>query len=308
MKRNQYTSLKRNGLPRGLLDVSVAALPTPRSALTTASTNPLEMPTGQVDTIIQETAQSDQLQSQVKLCASCHGPLSNDPPNSNPNRSILSETAPIEPFCATCTILFFSPRSPSNPAERRSICADDGARLDSSHDFAVVPQPSPLHIDAQHPDDAEMSSPSSLESDGVFHRSQSTPQAAPPPRSPPCQRTPLKINTTSPAISAISSPSVALSSIALSPGNSRRHDDPVLSPDPLIDITRLRVRSKTHHCLYPGASFQGTQKSGRNSYDVNVTIVVRLDSPLAMNRALKCSHRTSTSIRHSSAGIFAFVV
>ncbi|KII88359.1 hypothetical protein PLICRDRAFT_110570 [Plicaturopsis crispa FD-325 SS-3] len=118
-----------------------------------------------------------------------------------------------------------------------------------------------------------MSSPSSLESDGVFHRSQSTPQAAPPPRSPPCQRTPLKINTTSPAISAISSPSVALSSIALSPGNSRRHDDPVLSPDPLIDITRLRVRSKTHHCLYPGASFQGTQKSGRNSYDVNVTIV-----------------------------------
>jgi hypothetical protein len=44
--------------------------------------------------------------------------------------------------------------------------------------------------------------------------------------------------------------------------------------DPLTDITRLRVRAQTHHCLYPGASFQGTQKSGRNSYDVNVTIVV----------------------------------
>lgn len=43
--------------------------------------------------------------------------------------------------------------------------------------------------------------------------------------------------------------------------------------DPLADITRLRVRTQTHHCLYPGASFQGTQKSGRNSYDVNVTIV-----------------------------------
>ncbi|KAJ7685326.1 vacuolar import and degradation protein-domain-containing protein [Mycena polygramma] len=43
--------------------------------------------------------------------------------------------------------------------------------------------------------------------------------------------------------------------------------------DPLTDITRLRVRAQTHHCLYPGASFQGTQKSGRNSYDVNVTIV-----------------------------------
>ncbi|EGN93319.1 hypothetical protein SERLA73DRAFT_64429 [Serpula lacrymans var. lacrymans S7.3] len=45
------------------------------------------------------------------------------------------------------------------------------------------------------------------------------------------------------------------------------------SPDPLVDITHIRVRSKGHHCLYPGASFQGTQKSGRNSYDVNVTIV-----------------------------------
>lgn len=48
------------------------------------------------------------------------------------------------------------------------------------------------------------------------------------------------------------------------------------SPDPLADITRLRIRSRGHHCLYPGAAFQGTQKSGRNSYDVNVTIVVCL--------------------------------
>jgi len=47
------------------------------------------------------------------------------------------------------------------------------------------------------------------------------------------------------------------------------------SPDPLADITRLRVRTRAHHCLYPGATFEGTQKSGRNSYDVNVTIVVR---------------------------------
>ncbi|KIJ69254.1 hypothetical protein HYDPIDRAFT_172696 [Hydnomerulius pinastri MD-312] len=44
-------------------------------------------------------------------------------------------------------------------------------------------------------------------------------------------------------------------------------------PDLTADITRLRVRSQGHHCLYPGATFQGTQKSGRNSYDVNVTIV-----------------------------------
>ncbi|KAI0273329.1 vacuolar import and degradation protein-domain-containing protein [Gloeopeniophorella convolvens] len=44
-------------------------------------------------------------------------------------------------------------------------------------------------------------------------------------------------------------------------------------PDPFVDITRIRMRSQGHHCLYPGATFQGTQKSGRNSYDVTVSIV-----------------------------------
>ncbi|KAJ4487830.1 vacuolar import and degradation protein-domain-containing protein [Lentinula aciculospora] len=46
-----------------------------------------------------------------------------------------------------------------------------------------------------------------------------------------------------------------------------------ITPSPLTDITRLRVRSQGNHCLYPGAVFKGTQKSGRSSYDVNVTIV-----------------------------------
>jgi hypothetical protein len=50
---------------------------------------------------------------------------------------------------------------------------------------------------------------------------------------------------------------------------------PYSSPNPLVDITHIRVRSQGHHCLYPGAVFQGTQKSGRNSYEVNVNIVVR---------------------------------
>ena len=58
-----------------------------------------------------------------------------------------------------------------------------------------------------------------------------------------------------------------------------RHEA-IYSPNPLVDITRLRVRSPTHHCLYPGATFTGTQKSGRSSYDVNVTIVVRVPPPL----------------------------
>jgi len=55
----------------------------------------------------------------------------------------------------------------------------------------------------------------------------------------------------------------------------RQHLSTAAFPDPLTDITHLRVRPRAHHCLYPGATFQGTQKSGRNSYDVNVDIVVR---------------------------------
>ncbi len=44
-------------------------------------------------------------------------------------------------------------------------------------------------------------------------------------------------------------------------------------PDPLAELSRLRVPPKGRGCLYPGATFNGTQKSGRNSYDVTVRIV-----------------------------------
>ena len=52
------------------------------------------------------------------------------------------------------------------------------------------------------------------------------------------------------------------------------------TPDPLSDVTRIRLRTRATHCLYPGAIFQGTQKSGRNSYDVTVTVVVRWSCPI----------------------------
>lgn len=44
-------------------------------------------------------------------------------------------------------------------------------------------------------------------------------------------------------------------------------------PDPLAELSRLRTPPKGRGCLYPGATFNGTQKSGRNSYDVTVRIV-----------------------------------
>jgi len=44
-------------------------------------------------------------------------------------------------------------------------------------------------------------------------------------------------------------------------------------PSPYADITRLRVSSTGRGALYPGSIFNGSQKSGQCSYDVNVTLV-----------------------------------
>ncbi|SYW81426.1 uncharacterized protein UBRO2_04296 [Ustilago bromivora] len=46
-----------------------------------------------------------------------------------------------------------------------------------------------------------------------------------------------------------------------------------LKADPLLELSLLRHPPKSRGCLYPGATFNGTQKSGRNSYDVTVRIV-----------------------------------
>ena len=71
--------------------------------------------------------------------------------------------------------------------------------------------------------------------------------------------------------------------------DSRRQKCAIL--DPMVDITRLRVRTSSHHCLYPGATFVGTQKSGRSSYDVAVTVVVRLPALPVGTGALTCLGR-----------------
>ncbi|KAL1410713.1 hypothetical protein Q8F55_001655 [Vanrija albida] len=66
------------------------------------------------------------------------------------------------------------------------------------------------------------------------------------------------------------------------------------APNPLLDVTRLRVRSSTYGCLYPGSKFHGTQSSGRSEYEVDVTIV---DVHLAESTVcgyLSISHLTET--------------
>ncbi|KAG8961799.1 hypothetical protein FRC05_005781, partial [Tulasnella sp. 425] len=74
----------------------------------------------------------------------------------------------------------------------------------------------------------------------------------------------------SPSFSRDSSvdPSTSSSSSCIAP--STAHFPP---PDPYRDITRLRASPRGNHVLYPGATFAGTQKSGRNNYEVNVTVL-----------------------------------
>ncbi|CAK9785493.1 hypothetical protein CC85DRAFT_276393 [Cutaneotrichosporon oleaginosum] len=43
--------------------------------------------------------------------------------------------------------------------------------------------------------------------------------------------------------------------------------------NPLLDVGRARLRSDPRGCLYPGAIFKGTQRSGRSAYDVEIRLL-----------------------------------
>jgi hypothetical protein len=65
-------------------------------------------------------------------------------------------------------------------------------------------------------------------------------------------------------------------------------------PNPLLDISRLRVPSKGRGVLQPGALFRGTQTSGRSSYEVEVRIL-DISFPLStLSGYLSISHLTDT--------------
>lgn len=133
-----------------------------------------------------------------------------------------------------------------------------------SHLHAPRPSPiAPLHSPAPPPSTVPAPSPPRLES----HTEHIRPHSAHTIHLPEAKSNlPVNFHSPSPAPSQTSSP--------------KPHQRPPVAgnassiPDPLSDITRIRTRMRANRCLYPGATFQGTQKSGRNSYDVTVTIVV----------------------------------
>jgi hypothetical protein len=52
-----------------------------------------------------------------------------------------------------------------------------------------------------------------------------------------------------------------------------------ISPNPLLDVTKMRIPSIGRGALYPGSTFRGTQTSGRSSYEVQVNFLVRHPPP-----------------------------
>lgn len=186
----------------------------------------------------------DQQQAQVKVCASCQSTLTD-----TSSSVFLPQVDAV--VCTSCRDHVLSTRAPSDP---RTLCIDTASNFSSFQsnrhtpdsplfdDEMLLDSPGPSYQDSLITPLTYSPKPSSL----AIHCDTNKRPAAP-------QHTHTLIPTTS---------------------SPYRQTHASSSPSPLTDITRLRVRSQAHHCLHPGATFQGTQKSGRNSYDVTVTIVV----------------------------------
>jgi glucose-induced degradation protein 4 len=234
-------------------DTPCCSTPPTKASVAFHSTNhPLnrQMPSGRKYILLIQP-QPGQHQNQTKVCSSCH---------------ILLDSAVTASFI--------------HQPDSTIVCGGCRERLLSARDFPTEnrtlylgSEPAPHQVVGSHPTrperavdhDADISPSSSQPSPPGFEPSYSRSFASP--EGP-------KHNQQKCDISITETPRYHNTSSAIAVAYTRYY--PSSSPDPLIDITRLRVRSQGRHCLYPGASFHGTQKSGRNSYDVNVTIVVRL--------------------------------
>ena len=216
-------------------------------------------------------------QSQIKLCSSCRSPLSQDLdptyliPDSDVNDHLM--------LCRPC---------------RERLLLQAIQQQQQPHDLSqhsdVDDQPHRLHAYPAHP--VSDDSPRVLPVDGPAPMSEISPSVQPqspiapsdrplPPRvahetpiSPASSKRAKLAITTSVTADGLRSAVSSVPSVSSSIRSSHTTLQYSPAPDPFVDITRIRMRSQRHHCLYPGATFQGTQKSGRNSYDVTVSIVV----------------------------------
>ena len=217
----------------------------------------------------------DLSREQIKVCIVCRTPVSSADVDYPAHQLLIEQDVPL--LCAGC-------RETRNiPPRQQHPISSSGRNSFGGADF-VRPVPQTLQVPTDGPNTVSFPTPqthsstspldvpefsrsvsTSSESNAYLSRVSDKIHHAPKVKTQPDNQYPI-----SRTVSSESSQSQKES----------RHE-PIHSPSPLVDITRLRVRSPTHHCLYPGATFTGTQKSGRSSYDVNVTIVVRV-SPIVV--------------------------
>jgi hypothetical protein len=227
--------------------------------------------------------QDPHLQSQVKLCSSCRSPLSQDLdptyfcPDSDANDHLM--------LCRPCKERYLlqtiqqQQQQQQQPHDLLQYSAiDDEPHRIHAYPTHVVNDDSPRApaVDIPALDPIVESSPS-VQTPSPFPPSD---RPLPPrvahevPVSPAANKRAKLAITTSVTPDGLRSAVSSTSSVSSSIRSSHTPLQHSLTPDPYVDITRIRMRSQGHHCLYPGATFQGTQKSGRNSYDVTVSIVV----------------------------------
>ncbi|KAH9854202.1 vacuolar import and degradation protein-domain-containing protein [Lenzites betulinus] len=252
---------------------------------------------------IHDLSQSDPPQPQVKLCLACCCPLATDVPSAAPFLVHNDTDLPVDSalVCASCRT-----RLPPQTPARGGLFAEGARELlrrAASLQSANNEAPSPLGHDSLQ---SQPASPSAVEpcalpelimeaptvlAPRAFISSSAEAQSSHPSPAPAArfdklpasplpspvlsrpQLTPIDTSHASSSQAPVVQRADPSSASQASGSRQRPHVVSSSAPDPLVDITRLRVRSQGHHCLYPGATFQGTQKSGRNSYDVNVTIV-----------------------------------
>lgn len=221
---------------------------------------PLTMPSEQHNRILLHQPLHEQ---QQKFCSSCHSALV----DSTGTAALLPQLDAL--VCTGCREHGFSVRATLVPPDERRFHVDVSSSFDDTH---TPLEQSPVSHDARKISDSlPFDHPIVVDSvKEMGHPCQNSFVSAPDYPSEPPSIT-ICCDTNDCSDEPFQSTHISPTSTSIVP---HRKSSFISSPDPLTDITYLRIRSQGHHCLYPGATFQGTQKSGRNSYDVNVTIVV----------------------------------
>ncbi|KAA1469510.1 hypothetical protein DENSPDRAFT_835145 [Dentipellis sp. KUC8613] len=222
----------------------------------------------------------DQQQGQVKLCSRCHSPLSSDLDN-----AFLFDPVDPNDHLMICRICRDVPLSRANQDRLLRIIVEDGpirrAPTHGINEADRLPLNGPIHRSLVEDHEMETSASIYPLSSPSFHDqlpvpsppAEPLPSPRPAPSSKPARLT-INCTTPPPTTNVFPRPSSpVLSPRIASSSKTSAYPYSCANPDPFVDITRIRMRSQGHHCLYPGATFQGTQKSGRSSYDVTVTIV-----------------------------------